>query len=64
MPVRFHHAVGNFEETTRIPIVMALPRASSTAGRAVTERVRNVDIAPTVLELEGLEADPADERRR
>ena len=25
MPVRFHHAVGNFEETTRIPIVMALP---------------------------------------
>ncbi|HEX4448699.1 MAG TPA: sulfatase-like hydrolase/transferase, partial [Polyangiaceae bacterium] len=25
IPQRFHHAVGNFEETTRIPIVMALP---------------------------------------
>ena len=25
MPMRFHHAVGNFEETTRIPLVMALP---------------------------------------
>ena len=57
MPVRFHHAVGNFEETTRIPIVMALPGVLD-GGRAVTERVRNVDIAPTLLELEGLEADP------
>jgi arylsulfatase A-like enzyme len=57
LPVRFHHAVGNFEETTRVPIVMALPGAAD-GGRAVTERVRNTDIAPTVLELEGLEADP------
>jgi arylsulfatase A-like enzyme len=57
MPVRFHHAVGNFEETTRIPIVMALPGLLD-GGRAVSERVRNVDLAPTVLELEGLEADP------
>ncbi len=57
MPVRFHHAVGNFEETTRVPIVMALPGLLD-GGHAVTERVRNVDIAPTVLELEGLEADP------
>jgi arylsulfatase A-like enzyme len=57
LPVRFHHAVGNFEETTRIPIVMALPGVLD-GGRAVTERVRNVDLAPTVLELEGLEADP------
>jgi arylsulfatase A-like enzyme len=57
MPVRFHHAVGNFEETTRVPIVMALPGLLD-GGRAVSERVRNVDIAPTLLELEGLEADP------
>jgi arylsulfatase A-like enzyme len=57
LPVRFHHAVGNFEETTRVLVVMALPGVLD-AGRAVTERVRNTDIAPTVLELEGLEADP------
>ena len=35
---------------------MALPGFDG--GRAVTERVRNVDIAPTILDLEGLEADP------
>ena len=51
MPVRFHHAVGNFEETTRVPIVMALPGVLD-GGRAVQERVRNVDIAPTVLDVE------------
>jgi arylsulfatase A-like enzyme len=57
IPLRFHHAVGNFEETTRIPIVMALPGVLD-GGGAVTDRVRNVDIAPTVLDVEGLEADP------
>lgn len=57
MPIRFHHAVGNFEETTRVPIVMALP-GKLDGGRAVTSRVRTIDIAPTLLELEGLEADP------
>jgi|CZKU01.1.fsa_nt_gi arylsulfatase A-like enzyme len=57
MPMRFHHAVGNFEETTRIPIVMALP-GQLEGGRAVADRVRNVDLAPTVLDVEGLEADP------
>jgi arylsulfatase A-like enzyme len=57
MPVRFHHAVGNYEETTRIPIVMALPGVLE-GGRAVGENVRNTDLAPTLLELEGLEADP------
>ncbi|HEY1693116.1 MAG TPA: sulfatase [Polyangiaceae bacterium] len=56
LPVRFHHAVGNFEETTRVPIVMALPGVLD-GGRAVTDRVRSTDIAPTVLEVEGLEAD-------
>jgi hypothetical protein len=57
MPMRFHHAVGNYEETTRIPIVMALPGVLD-GGGVVTDRVRNVDIAPTVLDVEGLEADP------
>jgi arylsulfatase A-like enzyme len=57
MPVRFHHAVGNYEETTRIPIVMALPGVLD-GGAEVTDRVRNVDIAPTVLDAEGLEPDP------
>ncbi|MGH7270980.1 MAG: sulfatase family protein [Polyangiaceae bacterium] len=57
MPLRFHHAVGMFEETTRIPIIMALPGVLD-GGRTVKERVRNIDIAPTVLDVEGMEADP------
>jgi hypothetical protein len=36
---------------------MALPRVLD-GGRAVLQRVRSIDIAPTVLDLEGLEADP------
>jgi arylsulfatase A-like enzyme len=57
VPVRFHHAVGNFEETTRIPIVMSLPGVLE-GGKAVADRVRNTDIAPTLLQIEGLEPDP------
>jgi arylsulfatase A-like enzyme len=57
MPMRFHHAVGNFEETARVPLVLALPGVLD-GGRAVGERVRSLDIAPTVLDAEGLEADP------
>jgi len=57
LPVRFHHAVGNFEETTRVPILVALPGVLD-GGRAVGARVRTIDLAPTVLEVEGLEADP------
>jgi arylsulfatase A-like enzyme len=56
MSMRFHHAVGNFEETTRIPIVMALPGVVD-GGRALVPRVRSIDIAPTILEIEGLEPD-------
>ncbi len=54
---RFHHAVGNYEETTRVPLVMALPGVLE-GGRAVSDRVRSTDIAPTVLEVLGLEPDP------
>jgi arylsulfatase A-like enzyme len=57
MPVRFHHAVGNFEETTRVPIVMALP-GKIDGGGTVKDRIRTIDIAPTILDVEGLEADP------
>jgi arylsulfatase A-like enzyme len=54
IPVRFHHSASNFEETTRIPIVLSLPGVLP-AGRRVDARVRSTDIAPTVLELLGLE---------
>jgi arylsulfatase A-like enzyme len=53
MPVRYHHAVSNYEETARIPILIAGP--GMPAGAVVKARVRNTDIAPTLLELEGLE---------
>ena len=57
MPIRYHHAVTNFEETTRIPILMSLPGVLP-ENVAVTPRVRNVDIAPTILEIEGHERPP------
>lgn len=57
MPVRYHHAVSNYEETTRIPILVVAPGALP-EGKAVTERVRSVDLAPTILELLGLEPNP------
>ena len=54
LPVRFHHAAGNYEETSRIPILAVLPGVLP-ANAVVSERVRSIDVAPTVLELEGLE---------
>ena len=57
MPIRFHHAVGIYEETTRIPILLSLPGVLP-EGAAVKARVRNVDLAPTILDLEGLEPSP------
>jgi arylsulfatase A-like enzyme len=57
MPIRYHHAVSNFEETTKVPIVMVLPPMLP-AGRAVKARSRSIDIAPTVLDALGLEAHP------
>jgi hypothetical protein len=55
IPVRFHHAVGNYEETTRVPILLCAP-GRLRAGAAVKARVRNSDIAPTLLDLLGVEA--------
>lgn len=54
IPVRFHHSASNFEETTRVPILMSLPGVLP-EGRVVDARVRSTDIAPTVLEILGLE---------
>ena len=56
-PVRYHHAVSCFEETTKVPIIVSLPGVVD-GGTMVRERVRNIDIVPTILELEGLEANP------
>lgn len=56
-PVRYHHAVSCFEETTKVPIIISLPGVAD-GGRLVRERVRNIDIVPTILEMEGLEASP------
>jgi hypothetical protein len=57
MPIRYHHAVSNYEETTRIPILVVAPGLLP-EGKEVKERVRNVDLAPTILELLGLEPNP------
>jgi arylsulfatase A-like enzyme len=54
---RFHHAFGMWEETTRIPILLSLPGVIP-EGRAVDGRVTNLDLAPTLLALEGLDVDP------
>jgi arylsulfatase A-like enzyme len=56
-PVRYHHAMSCFEETTKVPMIVSLPGVAD-GGRGVTERVRNIDLVPTVLELEGLEPSP------
>jgi arylsulfatase A-like enzyme len=57
MQIRYHHAVSNYEETTRIPILLSLPGVLP-EGREVKARVRSIDIAPTVLELLGVERSP------
>jgi hypothetical protein len=41
------------EPNILVPLVVALPHGAG-AGRTVTEQVRSVDIAPTILELAGL----------
>ncbi|AKV03334.1 Choline-sulfatase [Labilithrix luteola] len=56
-PIRYHHTVSNFEETTHIPIVLVAPSLLP-AGKIVGDRVRNTDLAPTILELLGLEPHP------
>lgn len=57
MPFRDHHAAGNFEEATKIPILIVAP-GELPSGSEVKARVRSIDIAPTLLELLGLEPHP------
>ena len=57
MPIRYHHAVSNFEETTHVPILIVAPGLLP-EDRAVKERVGSTDLAPTVVELLGLEPHP------
>ena len=57
MKVRYHHSASNFEETTHVPIILSLP-GKLPEDVAVTERARTIDIAPTILDLEGLEPAP------
>ena len=57
MPVRYHHAVSNFEETTRVPIIIVAPGLLP-ENKEVKAQVRSVDIAPTLLELLGLDRHP------
>lgn len=54
---RFHHAFGMWEETTRIPILLSLPGVIP-EGKTVDARVSNLDLAPTLLTVLGLERDP------
>src|SRR5262249_11526204 len=56
MPIRYHHAVSNFEETTKVPIVIVAPGLP--ANQEVKARVRSTDIAPTLLDLGGGEHHP------
>ncbi len=57
MPIRYHHAASNFEESTHVPILMSLPGVLP-AGKVVADRIRNTDIAPTLLELLGQDPNP------
>lgn len=57
IPIRFHHSASNFEETTRVPILLSLPGVIP-KGKSVDARVRSIDIAPTVLDVLGLEPHP------
>ena len=53
--IRFHHSASNYEETVHVPLLLVLPGVIA-PGTVVKEQVRTTDIAPTVLDLEGLGA--------
>jgi arylsulfatase A-like enzyme len=57
MKVRYHHSASNFEETTHVPILLSLP-GKLPEDLTVSAVARTIDIAPTLLELEGLEPAP------
>ena len=47
------------EESIRAPLIVWDPRSRKRMGRRSTEMTLNLDIAPTILELAGLEIDPS-----
>ena len=51
--IRFHHSASNYEETVHVPLLLVLPGVIA-PGTVVKARVRTTDIAPTLLDLEGL----------
>ena len=51
------HGQTYYDAVVRTPLVIAAPKAPS-AGTAVTELVQNIDIAPTLLEMVGVEKPP------
>lgn len=51
--MRFRHAPANWEETSRIPLLLRLP-GKVPAGLRVTAAVQHTDLLPTFLELAGL----------
>lgn len=52
----FEHGHSHYRELLRVPLVVKRP--GGLAGAVVDERVRQLDIAPTILEFAGLELPP------
>lgn len=44
-----------YEESLRIPFIVYDPRTSARKGKVMNEMVLNIDVAPTILELAGVE---------
>jgi arylsulfatase A-like enzyme len=57
----FHHGEFLYDDSIRIPLVLRWP-GRLPAGRVVTEQVRSIDLAPTLLQLAGLPSPGMDGR--
>lgn len=56
---QFGHGLSLTEEVTRVPLIARLPAAlRGAAGRVETQAVSLVDVAPWILSVVGVEADP------
>ncbi len=47
-----------FEEVLRIPMIVRAPRVVDRPGRAASQTMLNIDLAPTLLDLAGVEPPP------
>lgn len=52
----FEHGHTHFEEMIRVPLIVRDPTSERAGGTVATERVRQLDIVPTVLDFAGLAA--------